>query len=358
MKIGSLDLGHKLLLAPMADVTDMPFRHIAKEHGVGLTFTQMVSAKGIITNNFDTLRLLVFSRDEKPIGVQILGNKPSVLYEASKELIRYKPDVIDLNCGCPVSKVVKHNMGADILDNPLLMGELIRSMVKGAEGIPVSVKVRLGRDKKRINIIETAKAAEDNGAAFITIHARTKVARYCEEPEWEWLGRVKEKVSIPVVGNGSVFTPQQALEMQKQTGCDSVMIARGALGNPFLYERYNKLIETGTDPGEPDIDTVAQVWRKHVNMLLKDYSDKHEVIKPVKKNTIWYFKNYPGISSLIDNIFFVSSVDELMDIVLAHCEKIKAEVYTGEDLQTIQNKFEDKVLFWLYDEERRERLVG
>jgi tRNA-dihydrouridine synthase B len=160
MKIGNVDLGHKLILAPMADITDSSFRTIAKKNGAGLTFTQMVSAKGVVNNNFDTLRLLVFSRSEKPIGVQLLGNNPEYLSGAVKELIKLKPDLIDLNCGCPVDKVTKYNMGADLLDDPKQIGKLVNSMVKVSEGVPISVKVRLGRDKKKINIIDNAKAAE------------------------------------------------------------------------------------------------------------------------------------------------------------------------------------------------------
>lgn len=346
MKVGKIDLGEKLFVAPMADVSDHPFRIIAKEFGAGFTFTQMVSARGVIENDFGTLRRLVFSRNEQPVGVQILGNNPLILKSAAKELAKLSPDLIDLNCGCPVNKVTKHDMGASLLDDTKLIGRLVKSMVEGANGIPVSIKMRLGKDKKNINVLDNAKAAEDNGASLIIVHARTRVDRYCESPEWEWLKKIKENISIPVVGNGSVFGPEDVVKIKKDTGCDSVMIARGALGNPFLFERYNSIIEKGVDPGEPDIFKVRDTAIKHINLLVRDFGESNALDR-VKKNIVWYFKKYNGISVLLEKIFSYNNSNSIIEFVNEHAEKVLNNFYPQEDLKCIQQKFENKVLLWL-----------
>jgi len=353
MKVGKIDLGEKLFVAPMADVSDHPFRMIAKDFGAGLTFTQMVSAKGVIENDFGTLRRLVFSRNEQPVGVQILGNNPHILKNAVKELLKLSPDLIDLNCGCPVSKVTKHDMGASLLDDPKQIGVLVKSMVEGANGTPISIKIRLGKDKKNINVLDNAKAAEDNGASLLIVHARTKVGRYCEQPDWEWLGKIKEKISIPVVGNGSVFEPGDAVRMKKETGCDSVMIARGALGNPFFFERYNSMIEKGIDPGEPGIEKIRDTAIKHTKLIVRDFGELNALDR-IKKNVVWYYRKFNGISILLDTIFSFSSSASIIDFINEHSEKINNNFYPEEDLKSVHKKFEDKVLLWLSEEKEFE----
>lgn len=346
MKVGKIDLGDKLFVAPMADVSDHPFRMIAKEFGAGLTFTQMVSAKGVIENDFGTLRRLVFSKNEQPIGVQILGNNPAVLKNAVKELTKLSPDLIDLNCGCPVSKVTKHDMGASLLDDPKLIGQLVKNMVAGSNGTPISIKIRLGKDKKNINALDTARAAEDNGASLIIVHARTRADRYCESPDWEWLSKIKDSISIPVVGNGSVFEPEDAIKIKKETGCDSVMVARGALGNPFLFERFNSIIVNGTDPGEPEIGKVRDTAIKHIKLLVRDFGDLNALDR-VKKNVAWYFRKYNGVGALLDNIFSFNNSNAVIEFVNEHADKILNNYYPKEDLSSVHQRFEKKVLFWL-----------
>ena len=208
MKIGEVEIKNKIIIAPLADISDAPFRKICKNFGADLTFTQMVSAKGVLSNQFDSLRYLVFSREEKPIGVQILGNDPDIIDEVIGQIKGYKPDLIDLNCGCPVTKVVNQKLGASLLDDPLLLEKIITKMVKRAGEIPVSVKLRLGRNKTKINILQNAKIAENAGASSITIHGRTRDDRYDVESNWEWIKKAKESVSIPVYGNGSLFEPK------------------------------------------------------------------------------------------------------------------------------------------------------
>ncbi len=349
MKIGNIDIGKRLFLAPMAEVTDSPFRKICKEQGAGITFTQMVSAEGVIKNNFDTLRYLSFSRTEKPIGVQVLGNDPEILKEAAKEISKLKPDLIDLNCGCPVDKVVSCNMGSALLDSPKTIGLLVRKMVEGANGVPVSVKLRLGKDKNHINIFDTAKEVEENGGSLIFVHARTRADRYETNSDWNWIKKVKEIAKIPVVGNGSIFTPQDAKEMIESTGCDSAMVARGALGNPFIFSRFNLLMETGTEPGEPNAAIVKEVLLNHINYLETEFGELNALDK-AKKNSIWYFRNYAGIDFLLSNVFGLKSLGSIRSIIEEHTTKILNNGYSESGKTDIHKKFQKKVLFWLTEE--------
>lgn len=348
MKLGNLDLGNKLFLAPMADVSDSPFRKMAKEYGAGITFTQMVSAKGIIDNEFDALRLLAFSRDEKPIGVQLLANNPDYVSQAVTEIKRYKPDLIDINCGCPVEKVTKHKLGAELMDDPFLLGQLVKAMASAADDIPISVKLRLGKNKNQINIVENAQIAEENGASVIILHARSRVARYREDPSWEWIKKVKDSVGIPVVGNGSLFEPFDVVNMRNETGCDSVMIARGALGNPFIFKRYSTVIETGVDPGEPSYEELQIAAIKHCELLAKEYPENIAAIK-AKKNIIWYYKYFDGIDSLISKIMSSKSIENEIEIINDHSAKLNAGDYPPTDREMTRQKFNERVLFWLDD---------
>jgi len=347
MKLGSLNIGNKLIVAPMAEVTDAPFRKIAKKMGAGLTFTQMVSADGVARGHFETLRFLTFARDEKPIGVQLLGNDPEIIKDAVKEIIKLKPDVIDINAGCPVKKVLSKNMGSALLNSPDLLGKIIRQMVDSANGIPILAKMRLGKDRNKINILENAKIAEDNGASGIIVHARTVDMQYSESHLPEWIKKVKESVNIPVIGNGSVFEPEDALNMLKTTGCDSVIVARGALGNPFLFSRFNTLIETGTDPGNPSIGFIEKTLLEHVELIRKEYGKILGLTK-AKKNIIWYFKSLNGINYLIREILSANEFEQLPKVIVKHIENLKIGKYPENNKRfEIEKKFKQKVLFWL-----------
>jgi len=346
LKLGNLDLGNKLIVAPMADVSDAPFRKISKEFGAGLTYTPMVSAKGVIDNEFHALRILAFARDEKPIGVQLLGNKPEYLAGAVQELKRYKPDAIDLNCGCPVERVTKHNFGARLLDDPILMGKLIKSMVDVAGDIPITVKLRLGKSDGKVNILETSKVAEENGASAIIVHTRAKSTKYKDSPNWDWLTKVKEQVKVPVIGNGSLFTPQDVKEMIEKTNVDGVMIARGALGNPFIFSRFAKLLDSGFDPGEPSVEEVEKVAVNHCRLIKREYPEAVATIK-AKKTILWYFKNYDGIEKFASIIMRTKSIEGEIKMIHEHVEKLKQNFYPKDDRELINQKFKERVLFWL-----------
>lgn len=346
MKIGSLDLGHRLVVAPMADVSDASFRMISRKYGAGLTYTPMVSAKGVVQNSFDTLKLLAFNHSEKPIGVQILGKDPQLVGDAIKEMRSMKPDVVDLNAGCPMEKVTKYKMGAEILDNQPLLGKIVRRMVDSAGDIPVSIKIRLGKNHSNINAVENAKIIEDNGASVIVLHARTKLQSYDEPADWNWIKEVKKSVKIPVIGNGSVFSPQDAVKMMEETNCDSVMVARGAIGNPFIFSRFNSIIEKGVDPGEPDVDDVLSAAINHVQLMKKDYGELVAVNKS-KKSVIWYFRNFDGTSKMLEEVFAIKSLDSLINYISEHTQKIKSGKFPKEDVSLINKNFNDRVLFWL-----------
>ncbi len=348
MKLFGIDFG-KLILAPMAEISDAAFRKISRKFGAGLVFTQMVSADGALKNNFTTLRYLSFARNEKPIGVQVLGNDPKILGPAVKEILKFNPDIIDLNSGCPVSKVTSNNMGSSLMDDPKHLGKLINSMVKSAGSTPISVKFRLGKDLTKINIIESAKAAEDNGAAFITVHVRTSTGKYDERPRYEWLNKVKEAVKIPLVANGSIFSLEDALYVKENFNVDGLMIARGALGNPFIFQRFNTFTEKGFDPGPPDLSLVKETLFEHINLLKLEFGEILALDK-AKKHSIWYLREYNGITKLLEKIFAVKDLNSLYELLENHFNKILSGFYPEEDRAIIQEKFFKRVLFWLLED--------
>jgi tRNA-dihydrouridine synthase B len=346
LKVGNLSLDKRAILSPMAEVTDAPLRQICREYGAGLTFTQMVSAKGIIDNSFTSLKALAFRRDEKPIGVQLITNEPEYLEKAIKEIKSFQPDLIDLNCGCSVPQVCKYGLGAAILDDPVLLAELVRTMTDAAGDIPVSIKLRLGRDKNNITVLRNAKIAEENGTSLITIHARTRNQSYAEKPDWQWIKKVKEVVNIPVVGNGNLFYPEDCIRMINETGCDFVFVARGALGNPFIFNRLNSILESGVDPGVPDLDEVGQTVLKHFNLILKEYGED-QGIKKARKHLIWYFRFYKGIYNFIEKIYSIDEHYSVENFILEHIQKIKENYYPEEDLEKVNKSFNEHVLFWM-----------
>ncbi|GJQ63915.1 MAG: tRNA-dihydrouridine synthase [Melioribacteraceae bacterium] len=350
MMFGNEPLGSSIMLAPMAEVSDAPFRKIAKECGATLTFTQMVSAKGVVENSFESLKLLAFSRDEKPVGVQILGNDPKYIYPAVKEIARFKPDIIDLNCGCPKQQVTRYKLGAGLLNDPVLLGKLVKTMVSASGGIPVSVKIRLGWDDRNINVIDNVKAAEDNGASLVFIHARTRADKYDVAARWDILADIKAKTNLPIVGNGSVFTPADVVEMKKNTGIDSVLVARGALGNPFIFSRSRSLFETGNDPGEPDKETLRSTIFKHIKLLEIEYTGA-VLLNHVKKNIIWYLRYYSGINVLLEKVLSANNLEDLKLITDKHLDNIDLTQTDTPDVAEVEQRFRNKVLFWLAPKE-------
>ncbi len=349
MQIGKLNVSSRAFLAPMAEVTDFAFRKIAKDYGAGLIFTQMVSAEGVIKNNFDTLRLLSFSRNEKPIGVQLLGNDPEILGKAVRELVKLKPDIIDLNCGCPVEKVYGCKMGAYLLSQPETLGKIVDKMVKNSDGVPISVKIRLG-PKDKVNVLDISKIIEDNGASQIILHARTRADRYSTEPEWEWIKAVKERVKIAVVGNGSIFTAEDAVRMINETNCDAVLLGRGALGNPFIFKQINYLLE-GKEY-KPSVAEITEIASLHLDLLEREQGFRKNLDR-AKKNLIWYFKYLDGVWNFIDELYSVNSFEEIRNVLNEHTFRLQSNYYPPLNIEEINIKFNNKVLFWLVKEEEK-----
>ena len=244
LQIGNVKLENDLILGPMAGVSDLPFRLLCKEQGAGLLCMEMVSAKGIMYNNKNTKFLLTIDERERPVSLQLFGSDPDIISEQAKRIEELPFDILDINMGCPVPKIVNNGDGSALMKNPLLAGEIIEKTARAIQK-PVTVKIRKGFDEEHINAVEMAHIAQESGAAAIAVHGRTREQYYSGKADWEIIRKVKEAVKIPVIGNGDVWTPQDAIDMRKQTGCDGVMIGRGAQGNPWIFKQILHYEQTG-----------------------------------------------------------------------------------------------------------------
>jgi len=343
---GKLKIEGKLIAAPMAEISDSPFRIISKKFGAAMTFTQMVSAEGILKNNFTSLRYLTFAREERPVAVQILGNDPGIIRETVKEIAKFKPAMIDLNSGCPVTKVTSKKMGSALLSERELFGEIVKAMKDSAGEIPVSVKLRIGPSKNDINVIENAKVAVDNGADVVIIHARAQDEEYEAEPHWEWIEKAKKEVNAQIVGNGSVFNYKDASRMISETGCDFVLVGRGAIGNPFVFSRFNKFYETGEETAEPSVAEIKETLVEHIKLIFREYGVILGLDK-AKKNIIWYFKRFNGIDFLIENLIPLKNENDIFALIENHAKKIEDGKYADSDISLTDKKFKERIVFWL-----------
>ncbi len=292
MKIGSLELKNNVFLAPMAGVTDMPFRVICSEMGCGLVYSEMVSAKGLMYGSKNTEKLLSVDKRERPIAVQLFGSSPEILGKMAKSLEDAPIDIIDVNMGCPAPKIVKNGEGSALMKTPALVGEIVRSVVESQKK-PVTVKFRKGFDDGSINAVEIAEIAEANGASAVAVHGRTREQYYSGKADWDIIKEVKKSVSIPVIGNGDVFSPQDAENLFDYTGCDAVMIGRGAQGNPWIFRRITKYLETGEILPPPDAGERMEVALRHLKMLV-DFKGEYIGVREMRRHLSDYTK---GISS-------------------------------------------------------------
>ena len=268
LKIGNVTLPNRYILGPMAGVTDLPFRVLCKEQGAGLLCMEMVSAKAILYNNKNTESLLEIHPDEQPVSLQFFGSDPKIMSEMAKRVEERPFDIMDINMGCPVPKVVRNGEGSALMKNQKLVYEIVSAMVKAIDK-PVTVKIRKGFDDSCINAVEIAKIIDEAGAAAGAVHGRTREQYYSGQADWDIIRQVKEAVSIPVIGNGDVTSPQKAEELVKQTGCDGIMIARGAQGNPWIFSEMITYEETGVLPERPSLEEIRDMMLRHARLQLK-----------------------------------------------------------------------------------------
>lgn len=313
LKIGNVELENRYILGPMAGVTDLPFRLLCREQGAGLLCMEMVSAKAILYNNRNTKALLEIHPDEKPVSLQLFGSAPEIMSEMAKRIEERPFDILDINMGCPVPKVVKNGEGSALMKNPKLVYEIVSSMVKAIEK-PVTVKIRKGFDDDHVNAVEIAKIIEEAGAAAVAVHGRTREQYYSGKADWDIIRQVKEAVSIPVIGNGDVTSPEKADELVSYTGCDGVMIARGAQGNPWIFSQMCAWEETGEVPPRPDKDEVREMMLKHARLQLQ-YKGDYVGIREMRKHVAWYTKGIPNAARLRERINQVESYEELENLL-------------------------------------------
>ncbi len=313
LKIGSVTLPNNLILAPMAGVTDLPFRLLCKEQGAGLLCMEMVSAKAILYKNRNTESLLEIDPRENPVSLQLFGSDPEIISTIAHQIEERPFDILDLNMGCPVPKIVNNGEGSALMKNPKLAGEIIRRTVRAIDK-PVTVKIRKGFDDEHINAVEMAKIAEDAGAAAVAVHGRTREQFYSGRADWDIIRQVKEAVSIPVIGNGDLLTAEDVIAMEEQTGCDGFMIARGAQGNPWIFRQILHYFETGEHLAKPTLEEVTQMILRHARMML-EFKGEYIGIREIRKHAAWYTAGYPNSARLrvaINNVESFEALEELL----------------------------------------------
>ncbi len=313
LTIGNVRLESGVVLAPMAGVTDLPFRLLCREQGCGLTYTEMVSAKALLYNNRNTGPLLEAAPGEGPLAVQLFGSDPDIMSEMALRLEEGPYSIIDVNMGCPVPKIVKNGEGSALMRNPELASRILKAMVRKLHK-PVTVKFRKGFTEETANAVEFAKMAEDCGVAAVAVHGRTREQFYSGKADWDVIRRVKEAVSIPVIGNGDIFGPEDAKRMQEETGCDGLMVARGARGNPWIFRRIRHYLATGKLLPGPAPDEIKAMILRH-GRLQAEYKGEMAGIREMRKHVAWYTSGYPHSAALRNEINQVSSMEELNRLI-------------------------------------------
>lgn len=312
-KIGTIEIQDKLILAPMAGVTDLPFRLLCKEADCDILYTEMVSAKAMYYKNKNTIPLLALDDREHPIGLQLFGSEPELMADMARQIETLGFDFIDINMGCPVPKVFNNGEGSALMKDLKLAGQIVAAIHRAVK-IPVTVKIRKGIDEDHVNAVEMAKELEENGAAAIAIHGRTRTQYYAGHADWDIIRQVKEAVTIPVIGNGDILNAEDVLRMKRETGCDAFMIGRGAKGNPWIFSQVKQALAGETIPGKPPVDEVVSMILRHLDMMIAfkgEYTGVHEM----RKHVSWYTTGYPNSTRIRGLVNEIETREEL-EIVL------------------------------------------
>ena len=316
-KIGSVEMENPFILAPMAGVTDLPFRMLCKEQGAGLLCTEMVSAKAISFHNKNTISLMQIDSSEHPVSMQIFGSEPDLMAEVAKSIEEQPFDILDINMGCPVPKVVNNGEGSALLKNPELIREIV-TQVSHAVKKPVTAKIRIGFEGYPVDPVEIAKIIEDSGAAAVAVHGRTRQQYYAGEADWDTIRRIKEAVSIPVIGNGDVDSPKKAEKLVRETGCDGVMIGRAVRGNPWIFRELLAYEETGFLPERPSAEQIRETMLRHARLQI-EFKGDYIGIREMRKHVAWYtagMRHSAGIRRESNNIASYEELKKLTDMLL------------------------------------------
>lgn len=303
-----------VFLAPMAGVTDLPFRILAREYGADLVVSEMVSAQALVYRNQKTFRLLTINDAERPVAIQLFGHDPNIMAQAAKIVYEHvDPEMIDLNFGCPTPKIVKNGDGSALMLTPDLLGEIAAAVIK-AVPIPVTAKIRLGWDAESINCIEVSQRLEEVGIHWITIHGRTREQFYSGKANWNWIAKVKDQVKVPIVGNGDVFTREDAKKMFEYTKCDHLAIGRGAQGNPWIFKQVQAWLKSGLIIPEPSIEEKISLAMRHLDMKV-EYSGEERAIREMRSHLAWYLKGVPNSAEVRKTINTTSELTAMKDLL-------------------------------------------
>ncbi|CUU45203.1 MULTISPECIES: tRNA dihydrouridine synthase DusB [Clostridium] len=321
MKIGNLTFENNIFLAPMAGVTDISFRGLCKEMGCGLVYTEMVSAKALYYGSENTQTLLRIADEEKPVAAQIFGREPDVMARICEEYLNNREDIciIDINMGCPAPKIVKNGEGSALMKEPELAYDIVRT-IKKVSTKPVTVKFRKGFDEDNINAVEFAKGMEQAGADAIAVHGRTRKQMYQGKADWDIIKRVKDSVSIPVIGNGDVFSPEDAIRMKRTTNCDGIMIARGSQGNPWIFRQINNLLNGEVIQEVSDNERIEMCIR-HYELAIK-YDGEFKAIREMRKHASWYIKGLPRCTELKNKINTINDSEKVIEALRKYQDEL------------------------------------